>query len=61
MERRYHFRFSTVLLLSGLLVTSRQQLDTRPGWDTIAVRVLAETDDYKISWNVFYGGTEPSR
>ncbi len=29
--------------------------------DTIAAGVLAETDDYKISWNVFYGGTEPSR
>ena len=29
--------------------------------DTMAARVLAETDDYKISWNVFYGGTEPSR
>ena len=27
--------------------------------DTIAARVLAETDDYEISWNVFYVGTEP--
>jgi TRAP-type C4-dicarboxylate transport system substrate-binding protein len=28
--------------------------------DTIAARVLAETDDYKISWNAFYAGTEPA-
>jgi TRAP-type C4-dicarboxylate transport system substrate-binding protein len=27
--------------------------------DTIADRVLAETDDYEINWNVFYGATEP--
>ncbi|MGB6873386.1 MAG: hypothetical protein WBE46_04510 [Dehalococcoidia bacterium] len=26
--------------------------------DTIAARVLAETDDYEISWNVFYAGAE---
>jgi len=28
--------------------------------DTIAARVLAETDKYEISWNVFYAGTEPA-
>jgi TRAP-type C4-dicarboxylate transport system substrate-binding protein len=27
--------------------------------DIIAARVLAETDNYKIKWNVFYAGTEP--
>jgi TRAP-type C4-dicarboxylate transport system substrate-binding protein len=28
--------------------------------DTVAARVLAETDNYEISWNAFYGGTEPA-
>jgi len=27
--------------------------------DTIAARVLAETDNYEISWNVFYGTEQP--
>ena len=28
--------------------------------DTIAARVLAETDKYEISWNVFYAGAAPT-
>ncbi len=36
-----------------------QAVGHRAWMDTIAARVLAETDGYEISWNVFYAGTEP--